>query len=61
MFGTIITVLIVLAVLYVILWTLRDNAAIAPIFNAIHPAVVGLGTSIKNGLASLAALFKKTP
>lgn len=59
MFGTLFTVLLVLVVLYIVLWTLKDNAAIGPIFNAIQPAVSSLGTSIKNGLAKIASMFKK--
>lgn len=59
MFTFIFTVVAVLAVIYLILWTLKDNATIGPIFNAIQPAVQSLGTSIKNGLAKLASLFKK--
>lgn len=59
MFGMLFTIIVVLAVIYVILWSLRDNSAIGPIFNAIHPAVQKLGESIKIGLAKLATVFKK--
>ena len=59
MLGTIFTVFLVLVVLYVVLWSLRDNAAIAPIFNAIDPVVKGFWTSIKNGFTKLAEMFKK--
>lgn len=59
MFTVIFTTILVLAVIYLVLWTLKDNAVIGPIFNAIRPVVEGLGTSIKNGLASIAGLLKK--
>lgn len=59
MFTVIFTTILVLVIIYLLLWTLKDNATIGPIFNAIHPVVVALGVSIKDGLAKIASMFKK--
>jgi len=65
MFSLLFTVLVVMIVLYFVLFTLKDNAAIGPIYNAVQPFVSGLVAKIKVGLAWIAAKItaatNKTP
>ena len=60
MFTILLTTICVLIILYVILFTLKDNPSIAPIFAAIDPLVKSVVDKVKAGLNWVANKIKSS-
>jgi hypothetical protein len=50
MFTILFTTVCVLVILYAILYSLRDNPSIAPIFDAVHPVFTGALEKVISGI-----------
>ncbi len=59
MLGTLVTVLIILAIAYVILWSMKDNPSIGPIFEAFDSGIKKLWETVSSGLSKLASFLSR--
>ena len=58
MFEFIFITFFVLAIIYIILWTLKDDPKVYPIYWAVQPIVSSLGKAITSFFAWLASKMK---